>query len=116
MLLALPAWAGPAEPCGSHPNDADSDTVCDALDGCDALAGVPNCDTDSDGFANPCDGDFNQNGVVQGNDFTGIFIPDFIAGLDNSNTGTDMNCNGVVQGNDFTSFFIPQFLQGAPGP
>jgi hypothetical protein len=115
MMLAMPAWAGPADPCGSNPTDQDSDTVCDALDNCDALPGVATCDTDSDGFGNPCDGDFDQSGSVGPVDFTGHFIPDFVAATD-SGVGTDMDCSGAVGPVDFTGYFIPQFLQGTPGP
>jgi hypothetical protein len=116
MMLAMPAWAGPADPCGSHPTDTDSDTVCDALDNCKALAGAPTCDTDSDGYGNPCDGDFDNNNLVTPGDFTQFFIPDFVAGSPSAGIGTDMDCNTLVTPGDFTQYFIPQFLQGTPGP
>jgi len=35
------------------------------------------CDTDQDGFGNPCDPDFDQNGLVNANDFVHYFIPAF---------------------------------------
>jgi hypothetical protein len=115
MMLAMPAWAGPAEPCGTNPVDTDSDTVCDALDNCSALPGVPSCDTDQDGYGNPCDGDFDQSGSVVPADFTGYFIPDFVLATD-SGVGTDMDCSGSVVPADFTGYFIPQFLAAFPGP
>jgi hypothetical protein len=115
MMLAMPAWAGPADPCGSHPSDGDSDTVCDLLDNCSAAAGVPSCDTDQDGYGNPCDGDFDNDLVVAVPDFTSYFIPAFVSGA-GSGAGEDMDCDTVVAVPDFTGYFIPQFVGGAPGP
>jgi hypothetical protein len=68
-----------------------------------------------DGIGNRCDGDFNQDTFVTPGDFTGTFLPDFLAGLD-SGTGTDMNCDGFVTPGDFTGSFLPQFTAGAAGP
>src|SRR5213593_1420756 len=48
--------------------DADGDGIPDVLDKCtiDSRNATPpaTCDTDSDGYGNPCDGDFNQDGSV----------------------------------------------------
>ena len=115
MMLAMPAWAGPADPCGSHPVDTDSDTVCDALDNCSVDNGVPTCDTDTDGYGNPCDGDFGNDGAVGISDFATHFIPDFVAATD-AGRGTDMDCSGAVGISDFSTYFIPQFVQALPGP
>jgi hypothetical protein len=114
MMLAVPAWAGPADPCGSHPEDMDSDGICDALDNCKLLA-VVTCDTDSDGYGNHCDGDFDQSGFVTAADFGGIWLVDFGIGLDQG-TGTDMDCSGFVTAGDFGSLWLPQFTLGTPGP
>ena len=111
-LVALPltAAAGPA-------GDADGDGVFDALDNCVNVANAApaNCDTDSDGYGNACDGDFDNGGTTGAGDFTGLFIPDFTAGVD-SGIGSDMDCGGTVGAGDFTGFFIPNFTQGTPGP
>jgi hypothetical protein len=116
LMLAAPAWAGPADECDGT-GDSDSDTVCDALDNCSELANAApmNCDTDSDGYGNPCDGDFDQNGQVNSTDFSLTFIPDFIAATD-SGIGTDMDCNGQVNSTDFSTYYIPQFIGALPGP
>jgi hypothetical protein len=116
MMLAMPAWAGPADPCGSHPADMDSDTVCDALDNCKMLPGAPTCDTDSDGLGNPCDGDFDNDTIVGPVDFNTYFVPDFVAGTASPGVGTDMDCDGIVGPVDFNTYFIPQFVSGVPGP
>ena len=106
----LMAIAGPAP-------DTDNDTVPDVLDACSALpsAGILSCDTDLDGYGNPCDGDFDQSNTVNANDFSGTFLPDFGVGTDGG-TGTDMDCSGGVNANDFSAYFLPQFSAGSPGP
>jgi hypothetical protein len=118
LMFALPAWAGPVDPCGTATlADADSDTVCDALDNCSALTGGvgPTCDTDQDGYGNQCDGDFDQSNSVIPSDFTDYFLPDFLAATD-SGVGTDMDCSGAVIPSDFTDYFLPQYLSAFPGP
>jgi hypothetical protein len=57
-------------------------------------------DSDGDGYGNPCDGDLNQDWVVNGNDFTAMF-PLLFAGP----SAGDFNCSGLTDGNDFTALF-----------
>jgi len=106
----LMALAGPAP-------DADNDTVPDVLDSCMTIpsAGVLSCDTDIDGYGNPCDGDFDQSNTVNATDFSGFLLPDFSAGTD-SGVGSDMDCSGGVNATDFSGYFLPQFTGGVPGP
>jgi|KNS7NT10metaT_FD_contig_91_310486_length_1587_multi_9_in_0_out_0_1 hypothetical protein len=105
----LMAIAGPAP-------DGDNDGIPDVLDNCSALANAgQTCDTDQDGYGNPCDGDFDQSNTVLASDFTGAFLADFGTGTD-SGVGTDMDCSGGVLASDFTGPFLTQFGQGAPGP
>jgi len=94
--------------------DADGDGIPDVLDKCmlDSRNVAFSCDTDQDGYGNPCDADFDQNGVVNATDFTGFFIPAFKGG--SKAQGQDMDCNGAVNASDFTGFFIPKF-KGALG-
>jgi hypothetical protein len=115
LLVSTLAWAGPADPCAENPGDTDSDTVCDALDTCINISNAGGCDTDSDGYGNRCDGDFDNNGQVNSTDFTEYFIPSFIAAAD-LGFGTDMDCNGQSNSSDFSTYFIPQFIGALPGP
>jgi hypothetical protein len=118
LMLAVPAWAGPSDPCAGSP-DTDGDTVCDAADNCLLVsnAGATGCDTDGDGYGNICDADFDNGGTVNPFDFTMIFLPDFLTVGTDSGSGTDMDCGGTVNPFDFTMLFLPQFLTaGVPGP
>jgi hypothetical protein len=100
--------------------DADNDGIPDVLDKCtlDSRNVTASCDTDVDGYGNPCDADFDQNFAVVASDFTNFFVPAFKGG--SSARGQDMDCNGSVVASDFTGFFVPKFkgaLGGAiPGP
>jgi hypothetical protein len=102
--------------------DADGDGIPDVLDKCtldSRNATAPaTCDTDTDGYGNVCDADFDQNFSVLGTDYTMFFVPAFKGG--STARGQDMDCNGAVLGSDYTMFFVPKFkglLGGAiPGP
>jgi len=124
MVLAMSIGFPVASFAGLAP-DADNDGIPDVLDKCtldSRNATAPaTCDDDVDGYGNVCDPDFDQNFVVNSNDFTMKFLPAF-KGQDPAPwpEGMDMDCNGVVNSNDFTMFFLPKF-KGAlgglvPGP
>ena len=104
--------------------DADNDGIPDVLDKCtldSRNATAPRtCDTDTDGYGNPCDGDFDQNFAVNGSDFGSQFVPAF-KGLIAPTRGQDMDCSGGnANSNDFSKYFVPKFkglLGGSiPGP
>ncbi|MGD9161172.1 MAG: thrombospondin type 3 repeat-containing protein [Desulfobacteraceae bacterium] len=57
--LAWTAWA-----------DADQDFIPDDVDNCRLTANRKQTDSDEDGYGNICDADFDNNGVVGGNDYT----------------------------------------------
>jgi len=82
---------------------------------------VATCDTDQDGYGNPCDADFDQNFTTNSIDFTNYFVPAFRLGFPGPR-GTDMDCNGAGNSRDFVGYFVPKFkafpaLGGAiPGP
>jgi len=89
----------------SNPNSADQDNQSGPLD------------SDRDGFGNSCDGDFNQNGSVNTQDFA-VFsaayntaYPGSVAYVDN----VDMNSNGSINTQDF-ALFSASYAHGVPGP
>jgi hypothetical protein len=96
--------------------DADGDGIPDVLDKCtldSRNATAPsNCDTDRDGYGNPCDADFDQNFTTNAADFANFFLPAFKTGSAPT-TGTDMDCNGTTNATDFGIYFVPKF-KGAP--
>jgi len=97
--------------------DADGDGVPDVLDKCmldSRNTGLAACDTDQDGYGNVCDGDFNQNGSTNTQDFSMYFAPALSSGVPTAR-GTDMNCNGSVNTQDFSMHFAPKLSSGAGG-
>jgi len=98
--------------------DADSDGVPDVLDKCmldSRNVGQAACDTDQDGYGNVCDGDFNNNGTVNSQDFSMWFAPALVLPGTPTSRGTDMNCNGTVNSQDFSMFFAPKLVGGNQG-
>ena len=110
VVIACPGLAGPINEL-----DADGDGVLDFLDVCtlDPLSPVPCGDTDADGYGNPCDGDLDNDGVVNAADIPS-FVGDLNVGTD-SGIGSDLNCDGVVNAADIPPF-VDQLQQGVPGP
>jgi len=94
--------------------DADADGVPDATDNCTLVANPNQCDSDSDGYGNRCDGDMNNNGSTNAQD-TVLFRQQ----LGQPSVGptyneADLNCNGAVNAQDTTLF--RQRLGSPPGP
>jgi hypothetical protein len=127
LLAALPAnrpgpsglsCAGvfPCPNCQGPSCDPDGDGRVNWGDDCSEIPnpGPHQCDTDRDGYGNPCDGDFDENGRVDSVDRDFYFAPDRAAGRD-SGRGTDMNCDGVVDDVD-AAYFERQIERPGPGP
>jgi len=105
MGVATVALAGPGL------GDTDGDGWDDVFDNCTNVMNASQLDVDGDGCGNICDGDFDQNAVVDGTDFI-----TFRGGFTGAASGvTDHNGDGVTDGSDFI-IFRGQFVIGAPGP
>ena len=116
----------------SDPNnpDTDFDTVPDGQDNCVLVANTnqlnSNGPADDDpslagiqSYGNICDADIDDNGIVDGVDFSDHFLPCFVKGFVQSFpecAASDFDGNGIVDGVDFTDFLLPQFVTGKPGP
>jgi len=102
------SWRATATP------DADGDGVPDSVDNCLDVANPAQTDSDSDGFGNLCDGDFDNNGTVSPVD-TVSYNQALMNFFPPGNGSTDMNGDGVVTPID-TGFFIGQLMAFFPGP
>ncbi len=94
--------------------DADADGVPDPADNCRMAANADQCDSDSDGYGNRCDGDLNNNGATNAQDTT-LFRAQL--GQPSAPPGyneADFNCSGVVNAQDTTMFRA--LLGSPPGP
>ena len=65
MAFAFLVLAGmpPASDAGPCPSTLDTDTIGDCVDNCTILDNDPQVDTNTDGYGNVCDGDFDQTGI-----------------------------------------------------
>jgi hypothetical protein len=79
--------------------DTDGDTVPDALDNCTLIANTDQRDTDGDNYGNMCDGDLNDDGIVNFFDF-GLFKTHF----GTIEPDADFNGDGIVNFFDFGLF------------
>jgi hypothetical protein len=97
--------------------DQDGDGVVDEFDNCTLDFNPLQRDSDGDGCGNYCDGDYDQDGIVGGPDFTifAIAFNDSAAGDPSVNLDPDVNGDGIVGGPDYTYFAI-QFNEAIPGP
>jgi len=90
-------------------NDVDGDGAPDTADNCTVVANADQLDGDADGFGNACDGDFNNDCIVNIVDL-GILRTLFFS----TDAQADLNGDGVVNIVDLgilrTLFFLP------PGP
>lgn len=115
--------AGQGAGTGPNPNsgytwtftaDVDGDGIENSLDNCMLLANPGQCDSDSDGYGNRCDGDLSDNAATNSQDY--IL---FRGQLGQPSAGptynpADINCNGAVNSQDYVLF--RQLLGQPPGP
>jgi len=110
----LPALVAYVEQIGSDEgpapvSDEDGDGVVLALDNCIAVANPDQFDGDGDGYGNACDGDLNNNGVINAQDLTL-----FRSLLGTSSPIADLNHSGTVNAQD--TVLMRRMLGGTPGP
>ncbi len=95
------------EPGGG--TDTDGDGVIDDEDNCTLVANANQRDTNGDGFGNMCDGDLDNNGIVNTFD-----LAQFKSAFGTNNANADLDGNGIVNTFDLARF---KSLFGlAPGP
>jgi Dockerin type I domain len=89
--------------------DVDGDGVADAVDDCVLARDPSQLDADHDGFGNACDGDFNQDGVVNFAD-----LAQMKAMFSTSDRVTDLDGDGSVD--DLDLAILKSLFYQAPGP
>lgn len=89
--------------------DSDSDGVPDASDNCTLRSNPAQTDTDNDGYGNICDPDYDNNRVVNFNDF--ILMRSAFFKVDQN---IDLDGNGIVNFADMG--ILRQMLYQEPGP
>jgi hypothetical protein len=107
--IAVTRAFGPGE------GDLDGDGVADDQDNCLVVANPSQVDADADGYGNACDGDFDNDGDVDAQDFSSHFMVCFSATVD-TGVGCDMDGDGDVDAQDFSEGYMASFEATSPGP
>jgi len=105
--------------------DGDGDGRGDFCDNCTAIANGPSayaaglaaisqCDRDSDGYGNACDGDFDANGFVTPGD-NPAYVAALMAFIPPAPGQNDMDCNGFMTPSD-NPWYTAQLMAFLPGP
>jgi len=102
LFVATQSWS-------QSNGDTDKDGVPDAIDNCTLVANPDQRDTDGDGIGNACDGDLDNNGIVNSVDYS-IFKNRLLT----QDPDADLDGNGIVNSIDFTIF--KTLLLKPPGP
>ena len=89
--------------------DGDDDGVSDDIDNCREFPNSDQRDSNSDGYGNWCDPDFDDNDVVNFSDFI-----QFRESWGTNNPEKDLNGDGTINFGDF-GILISRFF-GPPGP
>lgn len=106
MLVSLFAFGFAMNANAGAVVDGDSDLVPDAFDNCTTLANGPagpsnQVDSDTDGYGNACDSDYNNDGATTTLDFP-TFLDAFTGAT--GTTVTDHNGDGATSTLDFSRF------------
>jgi hypothetical protein len=110
-----PVWVRVASPDGvaaqaaDRDTDTDGDGVPDSQDNCIHVPNPDQRDTDGDGYGDACDGDLNNDGIVNAQDLA-LFNAQFGKSGENA---ADFNGDGVVNALDLARF--RQMFGKAPG-
>jgi hypothetical protein len=94
--------------------DTDGDGVPDTGDNCTLVPNPSQCDSDGDGFGNRCDGDLNNSGSTNSQDYVLFRAQLGQPSVAPTYNQADLNCSGSVNSQDYVLF---RGLLGSPaGP
>lgn len=96
------------------PPDTDGDGIADAEDNCTLVANPSQCDSDGDGYGNLCDGDLDNNGFTNVQDYAQFRAELGAPSTPPSFNVADLNCNSAVNAQDYAIF--RRLLGLPPGP
>lgn len=81
------------------------------------VAGTGSCvaqeDGDMDGYGNPCDSDFNNDGATGPDDLSAILYHVLMTSTD---LNFDLNCDGAAGPNDLSRVLTDVLVTAVPGP
>jgi len=114
-ISALPTIPNDAVTVLELSDDSDGDSVPQNQDNCTEVANTHQIDTDSDGYGNACDADYNNDGIVNGSDFW-ILRKAFGTKVGDPNYNPDVDNTGdnIIGMPDFQVFRSQ--LRSSPGP
>ncbi|MFP6641295.1 MAG: thrombospondin type 3 repeat-containing protein, partial [Myxococcota bacterium] len=94
----------------------DADGWADSADNCSENPNPLQEDADFDGYGNYCDADFNNNNLVNVQDY-GPLLGAYGSSYDEEHyeSVVDQNANGYINGQDYP-LFIQGYNRGVPGP
>jgi len=94
--------------------DSDVDGIVDGLDNCTMVANPAQVDSDGDGYGNHCDGDLNNNGLTNAQDYVLFRAQLGQPSVAPAYNPADLNGSGFVNAQDHVMF--RQLLGSPPGP
>jgi hypothetical protein len=109
VLIRVASTDGVAVQASAVETDTDRDGVPDSRDNCLKVANANQLDADSDGYGNACDGDLNNDGIVNSLDL-GIVKTTF----GSKDPRGDVNGDGIVNAVDLGT--VKALFSTRPGP
>lgn len=94
--------------------DTDGDGIDDPGDNCTNVSNPNQTDSDGDGFGNRCDGDLNNNGVTNSQDYLLFRAEIAQPSLPPTYNAGDFDANGAVNSQDY--LLLRQMISYPPGP
>ena len=95
-------------------SDSDQDGILDSNDNCILVANPTQIDSDADGYGNHCDGDLNNNGFTNAQDYVLFRAQLGQPSVAPTYNAADLNGNGFVNAQDAVLF--QQMLNQPSGP